>query len=560
MENSRFSTLIYRIIGKPDSWHDEYLDIMHQVLDETDSFDDPENFSELAVGDQILSRIRGTNEALTAFNTILNESRFKMIILDHQTTPIYHNQNASDLYNQVIDPNAAGNKVKLRPGLSKLVNDAISTAVDSKSGLTALKSFDGIADQIYLRSIKNRVSNSNEETTFYLLLVLDQGRQTNSLNSEFVSEYELTEKEQSVLLKLIHGKNVKEASAELFVSENTIKTHLKSLFRKTDSKSQADIIRLALTHESQVLDSYFDTTSSNLSQVVAREKNDKTITLKNGQKIVYCEYGPADGTPVIVCHNGYGCRLMVPDGYEEVLKKENRRLIIPDRPGTGRSPLSKDHPANWDSSLTEFIEMLELDEYELLGSVIGSVFALIHAVNAGPKLKRVRLASPVFVNSRKDMDFLTGIFAPSVRLVRASKRFALEIYELWLKSVTMNLNNHYRNMLIKGLGETEKDVLEKNNQTETMLNIMIGCFEEGVSQCIEGISNDMVYCITPKKVDLNNISVPVDIWWGTEDNKISREGVQKLASEIPEASVHEKEGYSEHIYYTLFDEVLSNTP
>lgn len=557
MENSRFSTLIYRIIGKPDKWHDDYIDIMHQILDETDSFEDPANFSELEVGDQILSRIRGTNDALTAFNTLLNESRFKMIILDDELCPIYHNQNATDLYKEVLDPNTDQDKPVLKPYLKLLVKEAVNTTEHGKqSNLMALKAFDKNDDQIYLRSINNRSEGSREGAGFLLLLVLDQGRQQELLNSEFVAQYELTEKEQNVLLKLIHGRNVKDAAAELFVSENTVKTHLKSLFRKTESKSQADIIRIALTHESQVLDSYFDP-SSGLGGIINADTEDKFITLKNGLKIAYREYGPVGGSPIVVCHNGYGCRMMVPDNYEEVLQRQNKRLIIPDRSGTGLTPFKKGHPKSWTANFGEFIDELGLESYEVLGVVMGSVFALLHAAEADERLKKVHLASPVFVNTRKDMDYLVGIFAPSVRLVRASKRFAREIYELWLKSVTMNLGSHYRSMLEKSLGSEEKRLFEESRTLDSTLNLMVNCFKEGASQTLDGISHDMVFCISPRKTDLSKVVAPVEIWWGTEDNRISKDGVDNLAKQIADVNINEREGFSEHIYYGLFEEILS---
>ena len=557
MENSRFSTLIYRIIGKPDRWHDDYIDIMHQVLDETESFDDPANFSELEIGDQILSRIRGTNDALTAFNTLLNESRFKMIILDEGLVPIYHNQNAIELFSEVIDPNLKSDQTALKPSLKLQLKETLEALEDSKQNqLVALKAFDGNNDQIYLRCINNRAGTSSEDSTFYLLLVLDQRRQQESLNSEFVSHYDLTEKEQRVMLKLIHGRNVKETAAELFVSENTVKTHLKSLFRKTDAKSQADVVRLALTHESQVLDSYFDT-SSGLSRAVGHDHQDKFVTLKNGLEIAYREYGPSNGDPVVVCHNGYGCRIMVPVGHQEVLLKLNKRLIIPDRSGTGMTAFKNGHPESWTENFGEFVEALELERYEILGAVMGSVFALLHAVEADERLQKVHLASPVFVNSRKDMDYLIGIFAPSVRLVRASKRFAREIYELWLKSVTMNLGVHYRSMLEESLGSAERAKFQKQGKLETTLTLMVDCFKEGASRTLEGISNDMVFCISPRGVDLSKVTVPVEIWWGTEDNRINQKGVESLASQLSNANVRIHEGYSEHIYYGLFEEILS---
>jgi len=554
MKNSRFSTLIYRIIGKPDRWHDDYIDIMHQVLDETDSFDDPINFSELEVGDQILSRMRGTNDALTAFYTLLNESRFKMIILDETISPIYHNQIASELYKEVLGVDSEG-EAELVPNLRERVDDAIAYLSKSQSSLTALKALDQNGDQIYLRQIKNH--DAVNESLFYLLMVLDQGRQQNQLSYELVAQYGLTEKEQKVLIKLIHGRTVKEVAEELFVTENTVKTHLKSLFRKTGSKSQADLIRLALTHESQVLDSYFDTQSSHFSDVSEKDRNDKFISLKSGLEIAYREYGPQDGDPIVVCHNGYGCRMMVPHGYQQVLERHNKRLIIPDRSGTGLTSFQKGHPENWMPEFVEFINALDLDSYEILGAVMGSVFALLHAVDADQRLKRVHLASPVFVNTRSDMDYLIGIFAPSVRLIRASKRFAREIYELWLKSVTMNLGTHYRTMLEKSLGSAEREKFQQNGSFSRTLDLLVDCFREGASRSIKGISHDMVFCLSPRKVDLTKIGVPVEIWWGSEDNRISREGVDNLAAQLNHPNLNIHQGYSEHIYYGLFEEILA---
>ena len=140
MVNSRFSTLIYRIIGKPDRWHDDYIDVMHQVLDETESFDDPANFSELAIGEQIISRINGTSEALTAFNTVLNESRFKMIILDEHLSPIYRNQNATDLYNQIVE--TCDNKQVLKYNIQKLVSYAAQNLASNQVSLMAIDTVD----------------------------------------------------------------------------------------------------------------------------------------------------------------------------------------------------------------------------------------------------------------------------------------------------------------------------------------------------------------------------------------------------------------------------------
>ncbi len=554
MENSNFSTLIYRIIGKPDRWHEDYIDMMHRVLDETDSFDDPQNFSELAIGDQILSRISNTNEALHAFGSLLDRSRFKMIILDDKFKPIYHNQNAKDLLEFVRHKSHADS---LDLSVLKKVNNAANLNQKNRhdginGSLSALELVDENGDEVYLRTIENRNQEDEFISRFYLLLVVDQSRDKNQLNQGLIERYDITDKEHNVLVNLVHGKNIKEIASLCFISENTVKTHLKALFRKTETKSQADIIRLILTHESQVLDSYFGTSVGNMDDPLDLAE-EKSILLSTGLEVAYREYGPVDGYPVIVCHNGYGCRLSIPKNYNEICNKANKRIIIPDRPGYGRTPHIKQKPEKWSAHLNDFIGQLGLSEYDIIGTVLGSCIALVFAEQADSRLKRVKLACPVFVNERKDAKLLTGILAPSVRLVRASKRFAREIYELWLKSVTMNLSTHYRSMLDRSLGDAEREQFE----VDGTLDLMVKTFKEGSSRSLEGISQEMVYCISPRKINLAKITIPVDIWWGTQDNRISREGVENLAAKLPNVTIHIRDGYSEHIYYSLFEEIIS---
>ena len=550
MENSRFSSLIYRIIGKPDRWHDDYIDVMHQILDETDSFEDAYNFRELAVGDQIISSLKHNNEALAAFNSLLDKSRFKMIILDDNCKPIYHNKNADSLALFLRCPN---NHEELSPGLLATINaDALTNSKNNLDSLMALDYRDENNDQIYLRSIQSNLDSQHEPRLFYILMVLDQSHEKNELSADLIAQYELTNKEQLVVRGLIYGKGIKAIAEELFISDNTVKTHLKAIFRKTDTNSQAAVVRLILTHESQVLDSYFD---SNIDSTLLLQatSNDREVVLTNGDKIAYCEYGPTDGRPILVFHNGYGCRLSIPPNFAEICTRTNRRIIIPDRPGTGKTPYIAGHPEKWNDHLSEFVDRLELSEYDILGSVMGCQMALNFAMIGDQRLQKIILCSPVVINQKMDTQYLTGIFAPSARLVRASKRFAREIYELWLKSITLNLGTHYKSMLESSIGSAEQEQFNKDGTFQLLIDV----FQEGSSHSLEGISKEMVFCMSPLKLDLSKINVPVHVWYGSEDQRISLEGAQNVAEYFSNHQLHIREGYSEHIYYALFEEIIT---
>lgn len=576
MSDSNFSSLIYRIIGKPERWHDDYIvDMMRQYLDGADAVDDPLNLLELAAGDQILSRLSQGNAALNAFNTLLDKSRFQMIILDEQLQPLYHNKIANRLFEYVQDPNHPNT---LTPKLVELIRRAPdSRAANKLNTMHALDFTDENGAHVYIRTIQSQVTGSvssnasgdysNEHgresdsgtargaappNLFHLLMVLDEKDKYLSLNSDMAAQYGLTEKEQCVVVHLVHGDSIKEIATALFVTESTVRSHLKAIFRKTNTKSQGGLISLILTHESQVLDSYFD---SDITTVVHGQGGscDRMLTLSCGATIAYRDYGPKDGRPIIVFHSGFGSRLAIPSGYEAVCERTNRRIIVPDRPGLGKTPFVEDHPAQWNAQLTEFVGKLGLVEYDVLGSIIACQMAMSYAAQADKRLTRLILTSPVYLNDDSHAEYLTEILSPAAKYVKMSPQFAKEIYTLWLKAVTLNLDAHYPAMLDESVGSAEREQFEK----EGVVPLLTDVFKEGARQSLDGILNEMVYCMTPLRLDMSKITLPVDIWYGTEDKRITREGVETIFKPLPNHRLHIREGYSEHIYYALFEEIIS---
>jgi pimeloyl-ACP methyl ester carboxylesterase/DNA-binding CsgD family transcriptional regulator len=372
------------------------------------------------------------------------------------------------------------------------------------------------------------------------------------LNRDLVAQYGLTEKEQNVLVRLIHGESIKGIAVSSFVTENTVRTHLKSIFRKTDTKSQGALISLILTHESQVLDSYFD---SDITTVNHRDEHvcDKELKLSSGHVISYCDYGPSDGRPLIVFHSGFGSRLAIPADYQAVCEKANRRIIVPDRPGLGRTMFIEGHPEKWNEQLQEFIDLLGIDEYEVLGSIIACQMAMSYAAQANHRLTRLILTSPVCLNDDSHAEYLTEILAPAAKYVKMSPQFAKEIYTLWLKAITLNLDAHYPSMLEESVGTAEKDVFIRDG----VIQLLTDVFKEGARQSLDGILNEMAYCMTPLHIDLSRLTIPVEIWYGTDDKRITRKGVDVIFETLPNKTVHIREGYSEHIYYSLFEEIVS---
>ncbi|NND00601.1 MAG: hypothetical protein HKN85_10510, partial [Gammaproteobacteria bacterium] len=471
------------------------------------------------------------------------------IILDENLEAVYHNKNADKLFQYLQSPTI---QQSIQPMLEKLIRQAPdASAENTQNALLALDFYDQEGEQVYLRTIHSQVRETAHPTVFHLLMVLDRQRADLRLNAELVEKYALTEKEQDVLVRLIHGNTIRDIAAQCFISENTVKSHLKSIFSKTGARSQGTVIGLILTHEAQVLDSYFDSDITTAGGS-GNGKHDRELLLSSGARVAYCDYGPANGRPLIVFHSGFGSRLAIPPGYEEVCERTNRRLIIPDRPGIGKTDFIKGHPENWNRQLQEFIDLLGIDQYEVLGSIIASQMAVSYAAQSDSRLQRVILTSPVVLNEKSHTRYLTEILAPAARYVGLSPTFASEIYELWLKSVTLNLDVHYPSMLAASIGSAERALFERQH----IIQLLTDVFKEGARQSLEGIVSEMVFCMTPLNLDLSRLTTPFDVWYGTEDKRITQQGVNKIFSEFPNCRLHVREGYSEHLYYALFEEII----
>jgi len=68
-------------------------------------------------------------------------------------------------------------------------------------------------------------------------------------SAEAVAGAGLSEKELAVLVELCHGRTNKEIAAHLWLSEQTVKFHLRKVYRKLGIKSRTEALRYAYQHD-----------------------------------------------------------------------------------------------------------------------------------------------------------------------------------------------------------------------------------------------------------------------------------------------------------------------
>jgi DNA-binding CsgD family transcriptional regulator len=65
----------------------------------------------------------------------------------------------------------------------------------------------------------------------------------------FTKSHGLSPAESGLAARLVNGLSLRQAAADLGISDNTARSHLKHVFAKTGARRQSDLVRRALTHD-----------------------------------------------------------------------------------------------------------------------------------------------------------------------------------------------------------------------------------------------------------------------------------------------------------------------
>lgn len=67
--------------------------------------------------------------------------------------------------------------------------------------------------------------------------------------SAYAKKHGLTPRQGEVCLLLVEGKSVNEIAEELYISKDTVKTHVKALYARTDAHSRQELVAAVYGHE-----------------------------------------------------------------------------------------------------------------------------------------------------------------------------------------------------------------------------------------------------------------------------------------------------------------------
>jgi len=255
-------------------------------------------------------------------------------------------------------------------------------------------------------------------------------------------------------------------------------------------------------------------------------KTDNLLTLPDGRKLAYAEFGKPDGHPVLYCHGSPTSRLEPLMVGDDLLSQLGLRVICPDRPGIGQSDFQSGRGfSDWPKDVVFLMEAIGLDRFSVLGVSGGGGYAAVCAAKIPERLHKVVIASGAW---RMDWpEAVENLGFPYSLMWRSAKHAPI------LLSFILSM---LKVMLRPPKGDCGQ-VLAQQTKTLPSSKIFLWAVGEAVKQGSKGTLWDMRLHVREWDFDLAEIQVPLTLYHGEQDRNIPLALVQRVVSSLPRAQL-----------------------
>lgn len=266
---------------------------------------------------------------------------------------------------------------------------------------------------------------------------------------------------------------------------------------------------------------------------------DTTVTLPDGRRLAYTEWGVPDGRPVLYFHGTPGSRLWCPD--EQATVAARVRLIAPDRPGFGRSdPQDGRTFAEWPHDVQALADALRIPTFAVVGVSAGGPYAAVCAA-----LMPARVSRAALVSSRALTQYNWAEFPGAAEHWSQEERSQFEIArddpeaaaDMALAQFAEAIGplEEFPAAVRRSLETAEGDrwFFEDPERTATFNTHLREMWRQG----LDPIKWELIDAFQPWGFRLADISIHVAIFHGAQDSRVRREFVDFQARTIPNSTL-----------------------
>lgn len=182
-----------------------------------------------------------------------------VIVLDAQARTIYMNRSAQRIVERgdALEIAADGSLTPLEPDAARWLSRRLAalngkpTARAASGGMIWLRRKDG--QQAYTMLLAPIAGDAGRASLIEtgrqpraILFIKDPAREARTIEARLATGFRLTASEGALANEIIAGKRLSDYADEPGLSINTVRFHLRSIFRKTGASSQSELVALVL--------------------------------------------------------------------------------------------------------------------------------------------------------------------------------------------------------------------------------------------------------------------------------------------------------------------------
>jgi pimeloyl-ACP methyl ester carboxylesterase len=256
-----------------------------------------------------------------------------------------------------------------------------------------------------------------------------------------------------------------------------------------------------------------------------------SVTLPDGRELAYEVYGDPAGDPVLSFHGGLSSRLDAAPAHQAALDL-GVRLISPDRPGIGRSTFQPGRRLlDWPADVAALTEALGIDRFAVMGWSCGGPYAAACGARMSDRITAVGLLSSAvpfeLVGTTKGLARDDRLL---LLLVRSAPRLASALLRVTIGEASET--RLYREIR-RSFPAVDRAALAERGSIADAVAFVKESMRQGPQGCIQ----DYRVFGSPWGFDLSEVTVPVQIWEGEEDDSGPPEYRELLLRHLPRAQL-----------------------
>ena len=266
-------------------------------------------------------------------------------------------------------------------------------------------------------------------------------------------------------------------------------------------------------------------------------KTDNLLTLPDGRKLAYAEFGQPDGHPVLYFHAAPSSRLEPLFIGDNIFSQLGLRVICPDRPGMGQSDFQSHRGfSDWPKDVVFLADAIGLNRYSVLGVSGGGGYAAVCAAKIPEKLSKVVIASGAW---RIDSKALRSIGFPMNLQWQLAKHAPILLplmLRIMIKMMSQPPKRNFEQVSAppnKILPAADHEVMAQPGRIATNQKVL----SEVMRQGSKGPVWDMCLYVREWGFDPAETKIPVTLFHGEEDRNYPLSLVERVVSKLSDAEL-----------------------